>query len=118
MQRFCLTLNLYPDPALIAEYIERHRAVWPEVLHSLRDAGVLDMQIFQHDTALFMIMDTTDDFTIERKAAMDRANPTVMRWEREMAKYQAADPGADASGRWQRMTGVFFLNGTGTAKEA
>ncbi len=110
MQRFCLTLNLYPDQALIAEYIERHRSVWPQVLQSLRDAGVLDMLIYQHGTLLVMVMDTTDDFTVERKAAMDRANPIVMRWEKEMAKYQAADPEADASGRWQRMTGVFNLN--------
>ena len=110
MQRFCLTLNLYPDQALIDEYIERHRHVWPEVLRSLRDAGVLDMKIYQHGNLLMMIMDTTDDFTIERKAVIDRANPVVMRWEEEMAKYQVGDPDSDASGRWQQMQQVFALN--------
>ncbi len=110
MQRFCLTLQLYPDQALMDEYGERHRNVWPEVLRSLQEAGVLDMQIYQHGNALMMIMDTTDDFTIERKAAMDRANPVVMQWEREMAKYQAADPGTDASGRWQPMPCVFHFS--------
>ena len=57
MQRFCLTLNLYPDPSLMEEYVERHRQVWPEVLQSLRDAGVLDMQIYLHTNQLMMIMD-------------------------------------------------------------
>ena len=33
------------------------------------------MQIFELDGLLFMIMDTEDDFTFERKAAMDEANP-------------------------------------------
>lgn len=113
MQQFILTLNLYPDAQLIDEYIGRHAAVWPEVLQSIRDAGVLDMQIYRHGTQLFMLMDTTDDFTFERKAAMDRANPVVMRWEQEMAKYQAADPAADASAKWQPMDRIFSLGAAG-----
>jgi L-rhamnose mutarotase len=109
MQRFCLTLAMYPDAALIAEYKDRHRHVWPEVLQSLRDAGVVGMQIFLHEHRLIMVMETTDEFTFARKAAMDRANPTVMRWEREMAKFQDADPETDASGRWEPMECVFDL---------
>lgn len=109
MQRFCQVLQLYPDPVLIAEYVERHKQVWPDVLRSLQQAGVLDMQIYRHGHLLMMIMDTTDDFSFERKAEMDRANPAVMQWEREMAKYQAADPNADASGKWQRMDLIFHM---------
>lgn len=109
MQRFCLTLQLYPDPALIAEYIEYHREVWPAVLQSLHEAGVLDMQIYHHADQLFMLMETTDDFSFERKAAMDQANPKVMEWERQMAKYQIADPSTDASKRWQLMEKIFQL---------
>lgn len=109
MQRFCLTLQMYPDPALIAEYIERHRQVWPEVLASLREAGVLDMHIYQLGDRLFMILETDDAFTFERKAALDRANPHVMEWERQMARYQIADPSTDASARWQQVEPVFHL---------
>ena len=109
MQRFCLTLEMYPDPQLIEEYIERHRSVWPEVLQSLRDAGVTGMEIYRLGTRLVMVMDTSDDFTFERKAALDQANPVVMQWEREMAKYQAASPDADASKKWQPMERIFLL---------
>jgi L-rhamnose mutarotase len=107
MKRFCLTLDLRPDARLIDEYIDRHRNVWPEVLQSLRDAGVLDMQIYHRNGRLLMVMDTTDDFTFERKAKMDRANSRVMQWEREMAKYQAADLDADAGKKWQAMDKIF-----------
>ena len=75
MKRFCLTLGLRNDPALIHEYIEYHREGWPEIHQSIRDAGVLDMQLYELDGRLFMIMDTTDDFSFERKARMDAANP-------------------------------------------
>ena len=109
MQRFCLTLELRDDPALIAAYEEQHRHVWPEVLSALRAAGVADMEIYRHETRLFMVMETTDDFTFERKAALDQANPIVMQWEREMARFQSADPGADASRKWVPMTKIFAM---------
>lgn len=109
MQRFCLMLDLRPDPALIAQYLQHHRAVWPEIQQSIREAGVLDMQIYNSGNRLFMIMDTTDDFTPERKAAMDGANPKVLKWERLMGRFQQVDETADPTTRWVRMDKVFQL---------
>jgi L-rhamnose mutarotase len=43
--RHCLAVDLKDDPASIEEYIAQHRHVWPEVLQSLHDAGVQNMQI-------------------------------------------------------------------------
>ncbi|WP_419804593.1 L-rhamnose mutarotase [Terriglobus sp.] len=108
MQRFVLTLQLRPDPSLVAEYVARHREVWPAVLDSLRDSGILRSEIFLHGFQLIMVLDTTDDFTLEHKAVMDQANPIVMRWEQEMAKFQAVDnAGNDASKRWIVLENVF-----------
>ena len=109
MQRFCLMLDLRPDPALIEQYIAHHRAVWPEIQESIRDAGVLDMQIYNSGNRLFMIMDTTDDFTPERKAAMDAANPRVLEWERLMGRFQQVDEAANPTTRWVRTDKVFQL---------
>ena len=109
MKRFCFTLELRPDPALIAEYVELHREGRPEIHRSIRDAGVLDMQIFLLGTQLFMIMDTTDAFTLEHKAALDHANPSVVAWERLMSRFQNADPSGDFAGRWQAMRKIFQL---------
>lgn len=109
MQRFCLTLDLRPDPALIEAYIEHHKAVWPEILESLRNAGILDMQIYNTGTRLLMIMDTNDDFTLEAKAKMDNANEKVREWETLMGRFQQVDQSADPTTRWQLMTKVFQL---------
>ena len=109
MRRFCLTLGLRNDPALIREYIEYHREGRPEIHQSIRDAGVLDMQIFELDGRLFMIMDTTDDFSFERKARMDAANPRVQEWEALMARFQDVAPGADPSAKWRPMHKIFQL---------
>lgn len=110
MLRYCFTLDLRRDPASIAEYIELHRAGRPEIHQSIRDAGVLDMQLFELDGRLFMMMDTTDDFSFERKAAMDAANPRVQEWEALVAKFQ--DVGEDSSfgAKWKPMRKIFQLS--------
>ena len=71
-QRHCLTLDLKNDPALIAEYKRYHENVWPEIKQSLRDAGVLDMEIYLLDARMFMIIETTDSFSFAKKAELDR----------------------------------------------
>jgi len=69
LRRHCLALDLKDDPAVIAEYDRYHRAVWPEILQSLRDAGINDMEIYRIENRLFMIIDVTESFTFEAKQA-------------------------------------------------
>ncbi len=109
MPRYCLTLDLLPDPKLIAEYVEHHRVGRREIRQSICDAGILNMQIYHLNERLFMIMDTSDDFTFERKAVMDKANPDVQAWERLMSRYQNVDAESDPSARWQPMKKIFDL---------
>lgn len=110
MRRFCLMLDLRPDASLIEEYIAYHRAVPPEIKASIREAGVLDMQIYNLANRLFVIMDTADDFSLERKAAMDAANPKVMEWEKLMGRFQQVDVDANPTTRWMELTNIFQLS--------
>ena len=71
MKRFCLALDLKDDAMLIGEYEEHHRKVWPEILKSIKDSGIQQMEIYRINNRLFMIMETNDDFTFERKAGME-----------------------------------------------
>ena len=109
MQRYCLTLDLQDDPKKIAEYKHHHEKIWPEVRDSLFDAGILAMEIYLTGTRMFMIMDVNDSFSIEKKAAMDRANPKVQEWEASMAEFQDVPEGADPVRRWTLMDKVFDL---------
>jgi L-rhamnose mutarotase len=85
--RFCLALDLKPDPALIAEYEAYHRAVWPEILESIRSAGISALEIYRVENRLFMILEAGDGFSFEQKAGMDAANPKVQEWETLMWRY-------------------------------
>lgn len=110
MNRYCLALDLKDDPALIAEYEAYHGEVWPEILASIRNAGILEMEIYRWGNRLFMIMETADDFSFERKSAMDKANEKVNEWEELMWKYQQALPGAAPGEKWILMDKIFDLN--------
>lgn len=111
MQRFCLTLDLKNEASLIEEYEAHHRAVWPEIKQSIRDAGILSMEIYRVQNRLFMMIETEDGFSWERKAAADRANPKVQEWESLMWKYQEAIPFARAGEKWVLMKQIFKLTG-------
>ena len=65
MDRYCLTLDLKDDPTLIAEYEAWHQKVWPEIMESIRSAGIENMQIYRFANRLFMIMEVNKKFSFE-----------------------------------------------------
>ena len=107
--KFCLALDLKPDPALIAEYEAYHRAVWPEILDSIRAADITALEIYRVENRLFMILEAGDDFSFEKKAALDAANLKVQEWETLMWHYQQALPTARPGEKWILMNRVFVL---------
>lgn len=109
MKRYCLALDLVDDPALIAEYENYHQASWPENLKAIKDAGINVMEIYRTGNRMFMIMETNDDFSFERKSEMDKTNPKVQEWEQLMWKYQQSLPHAKPGEKWMVMDKIFEL---------
>ncbi len=109
MKRYCLALDLKDDASLIAEYEQYHRNVWPEIIKSIKDSGILRLDIYRVANRLFMLLDTEDDFSFEQKSAMDAANPQVQQWEQLMWKYQQALPAAKPGEKWMIMDRIFSL---------
>lgn len=108
-KRYCLTLDLKDDPALIAEYKRHHRNGWPEITQSIKDAGVENMEIYLLGTRLFMIVEVNAQFSFEKKAAADRNNAKVQEWETLMWKFQQPLPGARPGEKWVLMDKIFEL---------
>lgn len=109
MRRYCLAVDLIDDPDLIAVYEEWHRNVWPEILESIRSAGIEQMEIYRLANRLFMIMDANDRFSFEAKAQADAANPKVQEWETLMWNFQQALPFAKPGEKWVLMDQIFSL---------
>jgi L-rhamnose mutarotase len=106
-RRYCLALDLKDDPRLIEEYEAHHRAVWPEILQSLAASGILSMEIYRLQNRLCMVMEVSDGFTFEQKAAADASNERVQAWEALMWRYQEAVPGGPPGAKWRLMERIF-----------
>jgi L-rhamnose mutarotase len=109
MPRYCLALDLKDDETLIAEYEKYHEKLRPEIDESIKSSGITHMEIYRVGNRLFMIMETTDDFSFEEKAAAGAANPKVQEWENLMWTYQQALPMAKAGEKWMLMKQIFEL---------
>src|SRR2546426_12238306 len=108
-RRFCLTLDLRDDPKLIAEYKRYHEKIWPEITRSIKDAGILDLEIYMHGRRMFMILEVDESFSFEKKAQADRENPKVQERENLMWKFQKALPEARPGEKWLLMERIFKL---------
>ncbi|MGH3389052.1 MAG: L-rhamnose mutarotase [Actinomadura sp.] len=83
MRRVCFLLKVRADR--LAEYRERHRAVWPDMLAALRETGWHNYSLFLRDDGLLVGYFETDDL----QAALDGMARTDVnaRWQAEMAPF-------------------------------
>lgn len=109
MKRYTLTLDLVNDPARIREYEDYHKDVWPEIKKSILDSGIQSMEIYRVENRLFMIIESDDSFSFDKKKAMDDANPKVQEWEKLMWKFQQPLPFAKPGEKWILMEKIFSL---------
>ncbi len=109
-RRFCLTLDLKNDPGLIAEYRRYHEKVWPEIIRSIKDSGIEDMEIYLLGNRMFMVIEANDKFSFDAKAEADRSNPKVQEWETLMDRFQQRLPGTKPEQKWLLMERVFKLD--------
>lgn len=109
--RYCLALDLKDNPDLIEQYKAYHAPgkTWPEIKASIKDSGIRDMEIYLTGNRMFMIMDVDDNFSFERKAAMDAGNRKVQEWEELMWTFQQALPWAKEGEKWVLMERIFAL---------
>jgi L-rhamnose mutarotase len=111
MQKYYFALDLIDDPEIIAAYEHWHKSenLRPEIMQNIRDAGVTNMEIFRTGNRLFMIMETDDSFTFERKAALDANNSKVQEWEKFVWEFQKPLPWARKGEKWILMNQIFKL---------
>lgn len=107
MKRYCQTLTLVDNPAMIEKYVEAHAHVWPEVIAGQREVGILSMEIWRRGRSLFMIMDTVDDFDFARDMARLATLPRQAEWEAYVSQFQGCATGARSDEKWFPMERIF-----------
>jgi L-rhamnose mutarotase len=84
MERVCFLLRIRPDR--MAEYLQVHTDVWPEMLDALSAAGWRNYSLFLHRAdGLVVGYLETDDFAAAQAAMA--ATDVNRRWQAGMAPY-------------------------------
>ncbi|MCP5117021.1 MAG: L-rhamnose mutarotase, partial [bacterium] len=83
MERVCFLLKVKPER--LAEYKERHDAVWPDMLAALRETGWTNYSLFLRDDGLLVGYLETADFDKAREQMATR--DVNERWERDVAPF-------------------------------
>ncbi len=109
MKRFCYTLDLKDNSKLKQEYIKHHSNVWPEIINSLKESGIIKAEIYNIGDRLFLLIDTNDEFTEEKKRKLDLKNSIVQKWEALMSNYQKKIEFSKSENKWVRMNKIFEL---------
>lgn len=80
----CFLLHVRPER--LAEYVEVHQRVWPEMLAALRESGWRNYSLFlrPEDGLVVGCFEADDTATAEQRMAGHAVNT---RWQAEMAEY-------------------------------
>ncbi|MEX5257808.1 L-rhamnose mutarotase [Kocuria arenosa] len=77
---------LHVRPERLAEYVEVHQRVWPEMLAALRETGWRNYSLFLHPPDGLVVGCFEADDAVATRALMDD-HPVNARWQAEMAQY-------------------------------
>jgi L-rhamnose mutarotase len=103
MPRYCLLGHV--DPTRLEEYREAHRAVWPELLAVLRDAGWRNYSLFLRDDGLLIGYAEADDLArAQEQVARTEVNT---RWQQAMGDLFVTEGAPDEA--WEIVPEVFNL---------
>jgi L-rhamnose mutarotase len=110
-KRYCKTLQLENDAALIEEYKKLHARgnTWPEITQGMKDVGIIDMEIYLDGTTLFMIMDTTQNFNHDKAMTKLATLPRQSEWEATVSKYQKTSASSSAKDKWKLIERIYKL---------
>jgi L-rhamnose mutarotase len=105
IERVCFLLKVRPER--LAEYKERHKAVWPEMLAALRETGWRNYSLFLRDDGLLVGYLETPDFQAALRGMA--AREINERWQREMAPFFEAVDGRRLDEGMLALEEVFHL---------
>ncbi len=107
MKRICFQLKI--KKALIDEYVEHHKNVWPEMLEALRQAGWHNYSLFLREDGLLVGYFETPE-SLEAAQAKMASTEINTRWQEFMAPYFESADHARADEMFLELREVFHLD--------
>ena len=106
MPRVCFQLQVRPER--MAEYRERHAAVWPEMRDALASAGWRNYSLFLSDSGMVIGYVECEDFETAVRA-MEQTEVNA-RWQAEMGEFFVGLEGRRPDEGLVRLDEIFHLD--------
>ena len=106
MERVCFQLQVKPQK--IAEYVQRHDDIWPDMQRALRESGWCNFSLFMGEDGLLTGYLECDNFEDARNAMQEYEVNT--RWQEEMAPFFEGLDGTHPDQGLRRIPEVFHLD--------
>jgi L-rhamnose mutarotase len=103
--RYCFNLQVRPER--MAEYVERHQAVWPEMQDALRATGWRNYSLFLRSDGLLIGYVEADDLAASQAAMAE--TDVNKRWQAEMAPFFTGIEGRGPDEGFVLLQEVFHL---------
>ena len=103
--RYCFNLQVRPER--MAEYVERHQAVWPEMQDALRATGWRNYSLFLRTDGLLIGYVEADDLAASQAAMAE--TDVNKRWQAEMAPFFTGIEGRGPDEGFVLLQEVFHL---------
>ena len=110
-KRFVQTLELKSSEEARMEYIKWHSKEysWKEVRESIKEVGILEMEIYIFGNTLVMIVVAPIDFDWATAMSRLATLPRQSEWEAFISQFQGCDSDATSDEKWQMMERIFYL---------
>jgi L-rhamnose mutarotase len=104
--RYCFNLQVRPER--MAEYVERHQAVWPDMQDALRATGWRNYSLFLRTDGLLIGYVEADDLAASQAAMAE--TDVNKRWQAEMAPFFTGIEGRGPDEGFVLLQEVFHLD--------
>lgn len=104
--RYCFLLRVRPE--LLEEYIERHAAVWPDMLRALKQAGWERYSLFARPDGLIVGYLEAEDLAAAQRAV--EATEANTRWQAQMRAFFVSVDGEAPAGGLVLLEPIFNLD--------
>lgn len=105
-------MQIKPGEDKLKEYLEYHRAVWPEVEAGFRLAGYKQIRLFRSYQTVVMIIAVPEGADLDAMGKKAESyNKRCAEWNRLMGSYQEGVPGAAPGQTWTAAERFYMFNG-------
>ncbi|MDL2277266.1 L-rhamnose mutarotase [Parabacteroides sp. OttesenSCG-928-G07] len=108
-KRFCQFLSLNPNTLDQYKFWHNSKNIWKEIPEGIRKAGILNMEIYVHETTAIMMLETPTDFDWDTAFGRLATYERQAEWEEFVAQFQITEAGKRSEEKWQLMERIFSL---------